>query len=81
MLPRYHLQIPISAILDKPDGDQVRVTIPTGAVLLQEASRSTTLLGMVGVYWQGRHYSVSVPELLLKAQRLDADVTARPPDH
>jgi len=44
------------------------VTIPAGAVLQESTQHSTTLLGMVGVYWEGRHYSVALSELLKKTE-------------
>jgi hypothetical protein len=58
-------------ILDKPDGAHVSVTIPVGALLVrlsQPQDKSTTLLGMVGVYWGDRHYSVYPNDLALKAE-------------
>jgi hypothetical protein len=65
---RYSVKVPLSAILDKPGGEQVSVTLPAGAVLQESTRPSTTLLGMVGVYWEGRHYSVSLGDLLKKAE-------------
>lgn len=71
MPTRYRLKSPIRAILDKPDGQQVSVMIPAGAVisrLCQPEDKSTTLFGMVGVYWEDRHYSVYPNDLALKAE-------------
>jgi len=68
MLSRYRLKAPVSAILDKPGGQNVTVTIPVGAMLLDSPHTSTTLLGMVGVFWEGQHYSVFLDELLKKAE-------------
>jgi hypothetical protein len=69
MASRFYVTDPISAILDNPDeGEQVRVTLPVGAILQPTSQPSTTLAGMVGVHWEGRHYSVSLSELLLKAE-------------
>jgi hypothetical protein len=65
---KYSIKDPISAILHKPGGEQVSVTLPAGAVLQESTQRSTTLLGMVGVYWEGRHYSVALSELLKKTE-------------
>ena len=67
MLSRYRLKAPLSAILDKPGGQNVSVTIPVGAMLLDSPHTSTTLPGMVGVYWAGLHYSVFLDELLKNA--------------
>jgi hypothetical protein len=72
MLCWYCLRVPTSAILDKPGGEQVPVTLPAGAILRESLQHSTTLLGMFGVYWEGRHYSVSLPELLLKAEAVQS---------
>ena len=68
MLSRYRLKAPMSAILDKPGGQNVSVTIPVGAVLQDSLHTSTTLLGMAGVYWEGQHYSVFLDDLLKKAE-------------
>ena len=68
MLSRYRVNAPISAILDKPGGQLVTLTIPIGAVLLDSLHTSTTLAGMVGVYWEGQHYSVFFNDLLKNAE-------------
>jgi hypothetical protein len=62
------LKAPMSAILDKPGGQNVSVTLPAGAMLLDSPHTSTTLPGMVGVYWEGLHYSVFLDELLKNAE-------------
>jgi len=59
---------PLSAILDKPGGQNVCVTIPVGAMLVDSPHTSTTLVGMVGVYWEGQHYSVFLDELFKNAE-------------
>lgn len=64
----YRLKAPISALLERPEGPPLTVTLPAGAMLLESSEHSSTLLGMLGVHWEGRHYSVSLPELLLKAE-------------
>jgi len=72
METRYQLRVPIKAILDKQDGEQVTVKIPAGALLVrfaQPQEASMTLFGMIGVYWEGRHYSVYPIDLALKADR------------
>ena len=68
MLTRYRLNAPLSAILDKPGGQHIALTIPIGAILLDSPHTSTTLFGMVGVYWEGLHYSVFLDELLKNAE-------------
>ena len=73
METRYQLRVPIKAILDKQDGEQVTVKIPAGALLVrfaQPQESSMTLFGMIGVYWEGRHYSVYPIDLALKADRV-----------
>ena len=67
---RYFLKAPISAILDKSDGGIVSVKIPVGAVLHESSAHSTTLFGLVGVLWEGRHYSVALNDLLKNADRI-----------
>ena len=66
---KYSVKESISGILHKTGGGQVSVTIPAGAVLHEWWTiHSTTLLGMVGVSWEGRHYSVALSELLKKTE-------------
>jgi len=67
---RYRLQHPMRAILDKPGGQQVEVTLPAGAILEDSSRPSLTLFGMIGVYWEGRHYSVYPKDLLRSAERV-----------
>ena len=67
-MPQYQVTAPMLAILDEKVGKRVQVTIPVGAVLQNSTQPTTTLLGLVGVYWEGRHYSVSFRDLLKKAQ-------------
>jgi hypothetical protein len=67
-MTRYRLKSPIQAIYCTPEGGEVRVTLPSGAMLVESVQHSRTLLGMVGVYWEGRHYSVSLSNLLLKTE-------------
>jgi len=73
MQTRYRLTAPVRAILDKPDG-YVSVSIPAGALLVrpsQPQEKSTTLFGMVGVFWEDRHYSVYPNDLALKAELVE----------
>jgi CheY-like chemotaxis protein len=67
---RYLLKAPLAAVWDKSGGERVSVILPAGAVLKNSSQRSTTLLGMIGVYWKGRHYSVYPKDLLQKAERV-----------
>ena len=68
---RYRLKTSISAILDKPDGAHASVKIPAGAVLHESSAHTTTLFGLVGVLWEGRHYSVALNDLLKNAYRIE----------
>jgi hypothetical protein len=72
MATRYRLKSAIPAMMDSPAGrhQQLSVMLPAGAVLLHSFQASTTLLGMIGAYWEGRHYSVSLRDLLKKAERV-----------
>jgi hypothetical protein len=70
LLAKYRLKVPISAILDRSGGQKVYVTLPTGAVLYESSQPSSTLFGMLGVLWEGRHYSVYLKDLLKKAERV-----------
>jgi CheY-like chemotaxis protein len=67
---RYLLKAPLPSLWDKAGGERVSVILPAGAVLKSSSQRSTTLLGMVGVYWKGRHYSVYPKDLFQKAERV-----------
>jgi hypothetical protein len=69
-MARYSLKVPIPAIHDGRDGSEVRVTLPAGAMLMESPQHPTTLMGMVGVYWEGRHYSVHPRDLFKKAERV-----------
>ncbi len=67
---RYRLKAPLPAVWDKAGGERISVILPAGAVLKGSSQRSTTLLGMIGVYWKGRHYSVYPKDLFRKAERV-----------
>jgi hypothetical protein len=71
MASQFQLTTPVSAMLVNDEGEPVRVTLPIGAMLQPTSQPSTTLLGMLAIHWDGRHYSVSLPELLLKAERVE----------
>jgi hypothetical protein len=62
-MTRYRLKVPIPAIHDMREDRDVRVTLPAVAMLVESPQHSTTLMGMVGVYWEGRHYSVHPRDL------------------
>ena len=66
-MQRYRLKAAIPAILDKPGGDKISVTLPVGAVLGDSTEPPTALLGMIAVSWEGRHYSVYLIDLLQNA--------------
>ena len=63
-MAKHELKAPLPAILHKPGGQKEAVTIPAGAVVDEASRHSATLEGKVGVYWEGRHYSVSLKDLL-----------------
>lgn len=69
-MAEYRLREPIAAILNKPGGEHVAVIIPEGALLDPSSKPSTTLFGMIGIWWEGRHYSVYPRDLLQKAERI-----------
>ena len=75
METRYRLKAPILAVLKKQADELVSVTIPVGSLLVrfaQPQETSKTLIGMIGVYWEGRHYSVYPNELALHAERVQS---------
>lgn len=65
----YHLMSPIAAIYDKPGGGYIRVTIQAGAILKDSPQDPPTLLGLVGVSWKSRQYSVSLNDLINNSER------------
>ena len=73
METRYRLKAPILAVLKKQNGELFSVTIPVGSLLVrfaQPQETSTTLIGMIGVHWERRHYSVYPNELALHAEHV-----------
>jgi hypothetical protein len=72
MAGQYRLKVSLRAIFERASGEQVSVTLPAGALLRESVQHYITLLGMVGVYWEGRHYSVSLSDLLQKAERVSS---------
>ena len=71
MMSRYRLTAPIPAIYHTPEGGDLRIKLPTGAVLVESVLEST-LLGMVDVYCERRHYSVHRRDLFQKAELVSA---------
>jgi hypothetical protein len=69
---RYRLKSSISAVLDRPDRKFESVRLPVGAMLQESSTHSTTLFGLVGVTWEGRHYSIALGDLLHKAERVES---------
>jgi hypothetical protein len=69
-MPRYSLKTPIPAIYDKLGGSLIRVTLPAGALLTESSQPSATMIGMIGVYWEGRHYSIHLRDLLRNGERV-----------
>jgi hypothetical protein len=69
-MERYRLKASIPAIHDTGEGGQIRVTLPAGAMLIEAAPHATTLLGMVGVQWEGRYYAVHPRDLFKKADQI-----------
>jgi hypothetical protein len=69
-MTRYRLKTPIAAIYDKVGGSLVRVMVPAGAMLTESSQPSGTVIGMIGVYWEGRHYSIHLRDLLRNGERV-----------
>ena len=75
MVTRFRLKAPTRAILGRPGGQHTLVTLPADAVLEQQQpfQFSTTLFGMVTLYWEGRYYSIHMKDLKRKAERVSRD--------
>ena len=71
-MTRYRLRTSIAAIYDKVGGSLVRVTLPAGATLTESTQPSGTVIGMIGVYWEGRHYSLHLRDLLKNGERVQS---------
>jgi len=67
-MTRYRVSRPIPAIYHTSEGSELRVTLPAGAVLVESILQAKTILGMVGVYWERRPYSVHRRDLFKKAE-------------
>jgi len=53
----YRVVTSVRAIMHRPGGQEVSVTIPAGAVLTS-CGHTKALLGMIEVRWQTREYAV-----------------------
>jgi hypothetical protein len=71
-MSRYCTKAPIMALWHQEGGIKTSVMIPVGAVLCESSRHTTTLSGMVGLYWERRHYSICVNDLLKKAEPVQA---------
>ena len=76
-MARYRLKAPVSAVLHTPGGQKESVMIPEGAVIDDSSRHSATLEGKVGVYSDGRHYSIALKDLLTKAVATQSSTTSR----
>ena len=73
----YRLKAPLVAVAHKPGGQKEPTTLPAGVVVDESSRHSATLEGKVGVLWQGRHYSVSLRDLLTTAEATRAAAKTR----
>jgi hypothetical protein len=71
MQTKYRVKVPIRAILDMPEAGEASVKLPEGA-LLKLSQTSLTPMRRVGVYWEGRHYSIHLSDLLRKTERVES---------
>jgi hypothetical protein len=76
-MAKYRLKAPVSAVLHAPGGQKESVMIPEGAVIDDSSRHSATLEGKVGVYLDGRHYSITLKDLLTKAVATQSATTSR----
>ncbi len=76
-MAKYHRKTPLPAILHKPRRQKESTTIPAGTMLDDSSRHSATVEGKVGVYWEGRHYSVSLRDLLTNADVARAATSRR----
>jgi hypothetical protein len=73
----YRIKAPVPAIIHKPGGRKEAGTLPAGVVVNESSRHSATLEGKVGVYWEGVHYSVSLRDLLTRAEATEGSVQRR----
>jgi hypothetical protein len=76
-MAKYRLKAAVPAVLHKPGGQKESVMIPEGAMLDDSSRHSATLEGKVGVYSGGKHYSISLRDLLNKTVAAHAATTSR----
>jgi hypothetical protein len=67
-MAKYKLKAEIPATLHRPGGAHESVVLPMGAVIEEASRHSSTIAGKIGVYCDGRHYSISMRDLLTKAE-------------
>lgn len=67
-MAKYKLKEEIPATLHKSGGGKEAVTLPAGSVIEENSRHSSTIAGKIGVHCEGRHYSVSLRDLLTKAE-------------
>ena len=67
-MAKYRLKAEIPATLHKPGGARESVVLPAGTVIEEASRHSSTIAGKLGVYWEGRHYSISMRDLLTKGE-------------
>jgi hypothetical protein len=48
----------------------IRVMLPAAAILTESSQPSGTVIGMIGVYWKGRHYAVHLRDLIRNGERV-----------
>jgi hypothetical protein len=70
-MTRHRLKVSMPAILNMPGDRHIPVTLPAGAIVVESSRLSATLFGMVGIYWEGRHYSVYPTDLLRATERVE----------
>jgi len=76
-MAKYRLKAAVPAVLHRPGGQKESVTIPAGVVLDDSSRHSVTIEGKVGVYSDGKHYSISLKDLLTKAVAVQAATMSR----
>jgi len=76
-MAKYQLKAPVPAVWHKPGGQKESVTLLAGAVLDESFRHSATIEGKIGVYSAGMHYSISLKDLLTKAEVSRAATTSR----
>jgi hypothetical protein len=65
-LAKFELKTAIPAVMHNKGGGTEPATLPLGAVIDEANRHSSTIAGKIGVYWEGRHYSISMRDLMTK---------------